>query len=229
MGYDEPSNDDVPSHAEAIGHVRNSAQLARDHASAALYVAEHDQQVVAVGEPAPLFVLPDGQGVPVALEALLGKGALVVTFYRGIWCPYCNQQLLAYQRALPTFRRAGGELLAISPQLPDATAETVVTNRLAFRVLSDVGNVVAEQFGLVVKFSPELRARYLSWDVDLAAFNGDASWELPLAATFILDRRGMVRQRFISADPTVRMKPAAVLAVLRALQAEPHAAEQGQT
>ncbi len=123
----------------------------------------------------------------------------------------------AYQKILSEIRSLGGELLAISPQTPDKSQATLLKNFLQYEVLSDVGNVVARQFGLVYPVAAEMRRIYLGFGVDLAEYNGDASWELPLPGTFIVDRSMTVRLSFVDADYTKRLEPAAILDTLRTL------------
>jgi peroxiredoxin len=109
-----------------------------------------------MGDSAPDFILPDAHGEPVRLYSLLRDGHVVVVFYRGGWCPYCNLHLRGFQRHLAQFRELGAQILAISPQLPDNSLSTQEKNELAFPVLSDVGNKVARQFGIVFELSDDM-------------------------------------------------------------------------
>ncbi|EHP85822.1 alkyl hydroperoxide reductase/ Thiol specific antioxidant/ Mal allergen [Geobacter metallireducens RCH3] len=124
----------------------------------------------------------------------------------------------AYQKILPQLKLLGGELLAISPQTPDKTQATLLKNFLEYEVLSDVGNRVAKRFGLVYPVGAEVRRIYLGFGVDLAEYNGDDSWELPLPGTFVIDRTMTVRLSFVDADYTRRLEPAAILDTLRAMR-----------
>jgi peroxiredoxin len=170
-----------------------------------------------VGETAPAFVLPDQTGKKVALPDLLAKGPVVLAFYRGGWCPYCSTELRALQAVLPELRQAGVTLLAISPQTPDNSLSTAEKLELAFPVLSDAGNRVARAFGLVFLLPESLRAVYQGFGIDLPAANGDDSFELPVPATYVIRRDGIVAWRFVDADYTRRAEPGDVLAGLRAL------------
>jgi peroxiredoxin len=171
------------------------------------------------GDSAPLFELPDAGGRVVRLVERLERGPVVLAFYRGGWCPYCNLQLRAYQDVLPELQRLQAQLLAVSPQLPDGTAETVSKNDLRFDVLSDVGNVVAREYGLVFSVTEAVKAFYLKEKrVDLVAINGDEAWELPVPATFVLDRNGTVALADVDPDYTRRLEPATVLDALRELE-----------
>lgn len=123
----------------------------------------------------PDFSLPGVTGETISLLETLPSGPVVLTFYRGAWCPYCNIQLAAYEHALPAIAEAGGSLIAISPQKPDGSLSMTVKNNLTFDVLSDTGNGVARKFGLVYTLPDDLKAAYSSFGVDLAAINGDDS------------------------------------------------------
>jgi peroxiredoxin len=171
------------------------------------------------GERAPDFTLPDALGRLVTLSHLLEHGPVVITFYRGAWCPYCNLELRAYQQAVPRIRRLGATLVAISPQTPDHSLSTVEKHALTFAVLSDVGNTVARQFGLVFTIDEAVRGAHRRVGADLPAYNGDDSWELPMAATFIVDRQGILRLAVVDPDFMQRLDPSAVVARLQELQA----------
>jgi len=200
---------------------------------AALYDAKVDElralfplgDALAAGNMVPDFTLPDAQGRPVTLSAVLREGPVVIVFYRGGWCPYCNIQLRAYQRALPEISALRGRLIAISPQLPDGSLSTAEKNRLEFDVLSDAGNGVARSFGLVYALPEELREAMRSNGKALPGVNGDESWELPLPAVYVIASGGRVALAQIEIDYRNRPAPEVIVASLRSLQsAAPHAA-----
>lgn len=170
-----------------------------------------------VGAKAPEFSLPDAKGERVALSSMLAKGPVVVTWYRGAWCPYCNVQLREYQKAMPEMTALGAQLVAISPQTPDSTLSTQQKNELAFAVLSDTGNAVAKQFGIAYTLPAEVSASFKG-KLDLAKFNGDASNELPLSATYVIGTDGVIRYAFVDADYRNRAEPAEIVAALKAMQ-----------
>lgn len=124
----------------------------------------------------------------------------------------------AYQKILSQIKALGAELIAISPQTPDKSQATLLKNFLQYEVLSDIGNQVARQYGLVYPLGAEVRRIYLGFGVDLAEYNGDDSWELPLPGTFIVDRAMTVRFSFVDADYVRRLEPVAILATLQALR-----------
>ncbi len=175
------------------------------------------ERAVNTGDPAPAFTLPDADGNDVALSSLLEKGPVVLVWYRGGWCPYCNLTLRAFTEIVPQIRDAGAGLVAISPELPDNTAQTVEENGLDFVVLSDVGNEVAKTYGAVFRLTPEVHRKYND-AFGFDAHNGQDSGELPLAATYVIDRDGVVRFAFLDADYTKRAEPSDVLAALEQLR-----------
>ncbi len=174
-------------------------------------------RALAVGQPMPAFALPNAHGATVRSDETLGRGPLVVTFYRGGWCPYCNLELRAYQAQAERLKAASATVVAISPEVPDETAKTAQVNALAFDVLSDAGNAVARSFGLVFRLSDELVEIYRRNGNDLEKRNGDGSWELPVPGTFVVDRNGVVALADVDPDYTRRLDPAQVLAAVERL------------
>ena len=175
-------------------------------------------RALGVGDRAPDFALPDATGETVRLSDLLLDGPVVVTFYRGAWCPYCNTQLRDYQQALGSFEATGARLVAISPQAPDSSMSMAERNALAYSVLSDTGGQVSQQYGLVFRVDAETRARYEAVGIDLARYNGgdtDAAWALPVPATYVIDPSGIIRAAFVEADYTQRASPRQVLEALQ--------------
>lgn len=168
-----------------------------------------------VGARAPAFALPSATGAMVDLGTLLKNGPVVVTFYRGGWCPYCNLELKAFQDVLPEIKAAAAALVAISPEKPDDTLSTAEKNALAFDVLSDVGQKVGRAFGIVYDFTDELRGAYQGLGRDIPALNGTpGEWALPVPATYIVDRDGTIIYAHANVDYRDRGDPRDVLAVL---------------
>jgi peroxiredoxin len=170
------------------------------------------------GDSAPSFTLPDVHGNQVALDSLLKEGPVVVTFYRGQWCPYCDLQLRAYQEVLPRIKALGAKLVAISPQTPDESLSTAEKRHLEFVVLSDAGNKVARRYGLVWKVPAGLEAINKGFGVDLTKSNGDASKELPVPATFVLSADRRITFSYVNADWRQRVEPAEVIRALERLR-----------
>jgi peroxiredoxin len=161
-----------------------------------------------------LFSLSDQHGRNVSLADLLIHGPLILSFFRGRWCPFCIAELEAWRDALPQVKAAGANFLAISPQKLQHNAFTADQHKLTFPVLSDVGNQVAKQFGIVYRVPDEQEQLYRRSFVNLPHLNGDESWELPLAATYAIAPDGTIKSAFIQVDYRDRAEPAAVLATL---------------
>ena len=170
-----------------------------------------------VGDRAPDVTLPDATGRPVALSTLWAHGPLVVVFYRGGWCPYCNLALRAWQASLPALAAHGAGLVAVSPQTPDHSLSTAQKNALAFPVLSDSALQAADAFGIAFTMPPELQVLYSASGNDLAVINGNGVWKLAIPATFVVDRHGIVRYADVDADYSARAEPSSVLAAIAAL------------
>jgi len=169
------------------------------------------------GDKAPDFELPNAKGEMVQLSNLLKSGPVVLTWYRGGWCPYCNIQLNAYNQALSEFKAANGQLVAISPEIPDSSLSTSERNNLKFEVLSDNNNIVAKEFGLVYTL-PENVAKILGGMIDLEAYNNNSSNQLPLAVTYIIDKDLTIQYAFIEADYKKRAEPSELIGVLNSLK-----------
>ena len=192
---------------------------------AALYEAKIEElradfalaSAVGADEAAPDFALPNAAGKSIVLKELLRSGPVILTFYRGGWCPYCNIQLRAYQSVLPQISASGARLVAISPQLPDNSLDTANKNALTFDVLSDVRNEVARSYGLVYSLPEEIRAALRSNNKALPSINGDQSWELPVPATYVIARDQHVALAYIEVDYRKRLEPEALLTCLKSL------------
>lgn len=173
------------------------------------------ERILQVGHAAPDFTLPDHDGNPVALASLLAKGPVVVVFFRGRWCPFCVGQLEALNEFLPQIQAAGASLIAISPQTVKQCFFMRDQHKLGFPLLSDAGNSVSRQFGLVYRVPDSQRELYARTFVNLPFLNGDASWELPLPAMYVIAPGGKVLYAAADPDYTVRPEPAEALRNLR--------------
>ena len=178
------------------------------------------ERAAKAGDVAPDFELPDARGRSVHLSNLLADGPVVVSFYRGGWCPYCNLELRALQMAEPRFRELGASLVAVSPQTPDESLSTSEKNALTFAVLSDVGSFAAKRFGIAFDLAEELRPIYAKFGHALPDKNGDDSWVLPLPATYVIDQDGTIALAFVDIDYRCRLEPADIIAVLETLALE---------
>ena len=168
-----------------------------------------------VGDRAPAIVLENAKGATVDVATLLKDGPVIVNFYRGGWCPYCNFELKAYQEILPEITAAGASLVAISPEKPDDTVSTAEKNALTFQVLSDVGQKVGRAFGLVYEFTEELKRAYHGFNLDIPVRNGTpGEWALPISATYVIGRDGTIIYAYTDPDYRDRADPRDVLKVV---------------
>jgi peroxiredoxin len=195
----------VPAETQAV-HAQAVAELkARHLAEAAL----------SVGAKVPAFELPDHNGKIVSSSDLLTKGRLVLCFIRGRWCPFCVGQMESMNLVLPQIERAGATLAAISPQTVKQAFFMHDQHKLRFPLLSDAGNKVARQFGLTYRVPQLQEAVYRRAFVNLPFTNGDESWELPIPATYIVDRDGMILYASANEDYTERPEPFEIERALR--------------
>ncbi len=169
------------------------------------------------GQTIPSFELTNASGVIIKSVELLRKGPLVISFYRGGWCPYCNMELRALQKVLDQIHDLGAELVAISPETPDNSLTTSEKNTLSFEVLSDIENIFARQLGLVFQMPEDLREVYHSFNLDVQKHNGNDDYELPMPATYVIDTGGKIILDFVPEDYTHRLEPEDVLKALRSL------------
>lgn len=183
-------------------------------ATADLIKTQIAEKSLKIGDVVPDFTLNNASGKSVNFQSLLAQGKVVISFYRGGWCPYCNLELKALEKSLPQIEALGANLVAISPETPDNSLSTSEKNNLTFEVLSDLKNQVAKEFGLVFTLPEELRPIYKQFGIDIPAYNGDSSFELPLPATYVIDTNGKVVHSFVNADYTQRLDPQIILTAL---------------
>lgn len=208
----EKQLEDLTSKLRALVPAERLATI--DRAVSELTASGCAEHALRVGAKAPAFDLPDGDGMIWRSEELLGRGPLVVIFYRGRWCAYCNTQLGAMQQIHKDIAARGASLVGISPQTEKHSYMTRDMHRLRFPVLSDAGNQVARKFGLVYRLPPELQFLYISILTRLPGYNGDQSWELPLAASYIIGSDGKITYARVDADWRRRAEPEEILTKL---------------
>lgn len=170
------------------------------------------------GDLAPDVTLPDAFGNRVRLSDVWRKGPLVIVFYRGGWCSYCNLQLRAWQREAGELARLGASLVAISPQTPDNSMSTAEVNELAFTVLSDSDLDAANGFGLAYTLHPDLVNFYATAGTDIPVLNGNGQWVLPVPATYVIDTTGSIRLSLIEEDIGHRAEPRDVIAAIDSME-----------
>jgi peroxiredoxin len=188
-------------------------------ATAELIASPRAQRATKAGDVAPEFILNDPDGNPVSSRELLARGPLVLSFYRGVWCPYCNLELQALQAALPEITARGASLVAISPQTEPNSRKSQRDNKLGFAILSDDKSEVANAFGIRFRLQGYLIELYKSFNNDLPAFNDDPAWVLPMPARYVIGTDGIVAYSEVNPDYTRRPDPRELLPVLDRLKA----------
>lgn len=168
-----------------------------------------------VGEKAPDYTLPNAFGMPVSLYKELKKGPVVLVFYRGAWCPFCNLHLHELKKAQPEFARYAAQLITITPQKPDRSAQQIRKDGYSFEVLSDLDSKVMKAFRLYYELDPELNELYLKHGLDIAAYNGPGRTVLPVPGSFVIDKKGIVRAMHADTDYKQRMATSEIIKALK--------------
>jgi peroxiredoxin len=185
-----------------------------DRATDELIASGQARRALKAGDRAPEFTLPDSDNKPVSSTTLLAKGPLVISFYRGVWCPYCNLELQALQSALPEIEKRGAGLIAISPQTAANSRKSQRQNNVSFAILADAKSEVAARFGIRFNLPGYLIDVYKSFKNDLPLVNDDNSWALPMPARYVIAPDGLIAYSEINPDYTQRPDPSELLPVL---------------
>ncbi len=176
------------------------------------------ERALKAGDRAPAFTLPDPEGKPLSSQDLLAKGPLVVTFYRGAWCPYCNLDLQALEEARLEIEGRGASLVAVSQQTAANSRKSQQSNNLGFPIVGDKGGELAAKFRIRWRLPEDLQMIYKQLGADLAAFNGEDSWTLPMPARYVIGRDGVIAYAEVNPDYTRRPEPSDVFLVLDRLK-----------
>ena len=179
--------------------------------------SEAAKQALKVGDTMPEFVLPNAEGKLVSSRELLAQGPLVVSFFRGDWCPFCNLTLAALEDALPRIEAAKARLVAMTPDANGLALRAKQRNSLHYEVLCDIDNAVAMQFGVVYRVPDEYRKFLEDYSCDLGARHGNDMWTLPMPSAFVADRGGVICYAFVNGDILVRAEPDDIIKVLEGL------------
>jgi peroxiredoxin len=174
-------------------------------------------KAIQAGDKLPPFRLKDAKGKEVTSSDLLAQGPVLISFYRGEWCPFCNMALRSLQQHLPAFQAKGVQLVAISPELPDTSLSTTEKHGLEFTVLSDVGNGLARQLGIVFEQPESMRKIFDANGIQWTQRYGDDKLEVPVPATLLVDGKGVVRNTFVEANYHERLEPSTALKWVDAL------------
>lgn len=199
--------------------VPTSVQLkTMQRATEALIDSGQADRALKAGGKAPAFTLKDANGSDVSSRVLLERGPLVATFYRGVWCPYCNYDLQAIENVRLEIEARGASLVAISPQTKANSRKSQRDNKLGFPILSDPGAAVAAEFGLRFALPDDLVEVYRQFGNDLSAINDDTAWVLPMPARYVIGADGVIAYAEVNPDYTRRPDPSELLPVLDRLR-----------
>lgn len=187
-------------------------------ATQALINSGQAERALSAGDAAPDFELEDADGASVSSRTLLAEGPLVLTFYRGVWCPYCNYDLQALEDARTLIEDRGARLVAISPQTPANSRKSQRDNKLGFHILSDAGAHVADRFGLRFELPADLIEVYKQFGNDLLMINANPQWVLPMPARYVIGANSVIAYAEVNPDYTRRPDPSELLPVLDQLR-----------
>jgi peroxiredoxin len=179
--------------------------------------SEAAKHALKVGDTLPEFVLPNAEGKLISSRGLLQDGPVVVSFFRGEWCPFCNLTLAALEDALPRIEATGARLIAMTPDANGLALRAKQRNSLHYEVLCDIDNAVAMQFGVVYRVPDDYRKFLEDYNCDLGARHGNDMWTLPMPSAFVIDRAGTIRYAFVNGDILVRAEPDDIIKVLQGL------------
>ncbi|WP_108867213.1 peroxiredoxin-like family protein [Aquimarina aquimarini] len=195
-------------HPENVQQImKNGIQVLKD--------ADIVSQALKTGNAIPEITLPNAANKNISIQELLLDKKVILSFYRGGWCPYCNLELKALQQALPDFEENGATLVAISPETPDNSLTTSEKNNLSFEVLSDVNNKIAEKFNLTFTLPQDLVEIYKGFNIDLEKSNGNTEQQLPISATYIINQDGTILYDHIKEDYKQRADPEELINILK--------------
>jgi peroxiredoxin len=202
--YADASAEKIPQEAQVIMKKGITDLIASDMISKAYKT----------GDTLPEITLGNAVGKQVSIQEILKEHKVIIAFYRGSWCPYCNIQLRALQQAIPEFEAKGAKLVVIGPEAPDNSLTTKEKHELTFEVLSDIDNKVARSLNLVYQLPSDLQELYKKFGIDLDTNQGNNDQELPIAATYIVEQNGTISYHFLEEDYKLRADPKDILAAL---------------
>jgi peroxiredoxin len=197
---------------------RNSDKMKAEPMMSMTTAEQAAANALKVGAKMPSFSLADATGKTVTSDSLMEQGNLVIVFYRGAWCPFCNTYLRTLQKNLDPIRSNGGVLVAISVENADNSVAVVKKNELDFVVLSDPNLELARKFGLVYQLPDTTNKQYIGYGIDLAKRNSMEKAELPVSATYVVDGKGNIAYAFLDHDYKKRAEPEKIIETLKGLR-----------
>lgn len=227
--FEAQALESVPSYQEALdqfhiqskknekGHVFSKSDMATMKKSAENLAKSMPSPGLKVGDKAPDFTLKNAFGQDVKLSTVLKSGPVILSFYRGAWCPYCNLQLHTLHKSMPLFKKYGAQLILVTPQTPDKSKGQIEKDKYIFEVLSDLDSKVMKQYKLFYKLDSELVKVYKNLGLDVESFNGKGRNVLPIAGTFVMDRKAIIRAVHADVDYKKRMEPQEIIDALKKL------------
>ncbi len=202
--------------AEFADKIPEAAKAAMKQANQALINSGILEKAIKVGDKLPEFLLKNQNGDDISSAELLNQGPLVISFFRGIWCPYCNLEIKALENYAKQFLAEGAKIVVISPQAQESNQRTVEQNNLSFDVLMDAGNNYADKLNISFTLAKEIKAIYSGFGIDLAAHNGDNSWTLPMPTRLVVSSDGSIVAADVNPDYTQRPDPSETLVAVKA-------------
>jgi len=170
-----------------------------------------------VGDKAPNFILKNAYGKKVQLSNVLENGPVILSFYRGAWCPFCNLQLNVLHKSMPHFKKYGAQLILVTPQMPGKSKGQLKKAKYTFEVLSDLDSIVMKQYNLFYRLDDELVKVYKKNGLDVESFNGKGRNVLPIPGTYVIDKKSIIRAAYADTDYKKRMEPQEILDALKRL------------
>ncbi|MHA7058863.1 peroxiredoxin-like family protein [Aquimarina sp. M1] len=201
--------------AQSATKYPETAHQIMNHGIISLKDSRHVAKALKTGDKIPNILLPNAIGADVSVQELLLNNKVILSFYRGGWCPYCNLELQSLQQYQDRFEALGVSLVAISPETPSNALSTCEKNNLSFEVLSDIDNKIAQEFNLVFTLPKDLIEIYNGFGIDLIKSNGNKNYQLPISATYVIDQDGTIIYDFIKEDYKERADPENIYKILK--------------
>lgn len=204
--------------AEFANKIPDAAKATMKQANQTLIDSGILERTIKVGDQLPNFTLKNQNGDNISSTELLKQGPLVISFFRGVWCPYCNLEIQALEQYATQFLAEGANIVVISPQAQASNQRTVEQNKLSFDVLMDAGNNYADKLNISFTLAKEIKALYSGFGINLAEHNGEDSWTLPMPTRLVVSTDGNVIAADINPDYTQRPDPSETLTTIKSIK-----------